>query len=524
MEDPTQANPATKGETPFQVVLQTPGEEWTPVTLEWVDFAKAEWVGESGVDVFDPTRVVDLYLEVGESQSGSIWFDDLQLADLEVAAAEPAVPPTDTPAPTNTPDEIVYYVAPTGNDSNPGTESQPWQTIQKAADSLVAGDTVYVRAGTFEEQIIPLNSGSAGNYITYAAYPGETVTIDGSSITLPAYETGLFKVEDRSYIKVSGLRVINAAPNDNNAGIYVYNSDHIIIENNYTYNTVSSGIGVWNSNNIIIDGNEVELACNDGEQECITVAKTHTFEVRNNHVHHNGPGTNGGEGIDVKEGSYNGKVFRNHVHNLNNRVGIYVDAWTEHTYNIEVFENVVHDVDHNGFALASEAGGLLENIKFHNNVAYNNTFVGLHLIECCVATHPLSNIQIVNNTFYNNGREPWGGGILLENPQAEGVVIRNNICSQNYSFQIDIDLDVPAGNFTADHNLIDGFRGAEGEIYGDDYVEGDPRFVNPAGGDFHLQQDSPAIDKGSPTDAPDDDFEGNLRPQGTGYDIGAYEY
>ena len=56
-------------------------------------------------------------------------------------------------------------------------------------------------------------------------------------------------------------------------------SSYITIEKNYTYNTVSSGIAVWNSNNIIIDGNEVELACNDGEQECITVAVTHTFEL-----------------------------------------------------------------------------------------------------------------------------------------------------------------------------------------------------------------------------------------------------
>ena len=96
-------------------------------------------------------------------------------------------------------------------------------------------------------------------------------------------------MEDKSYIRISGIRIINAGPNDNNVGILVDNSGHIIIEKNYTYNTVSSGIGVYNSNNIIIDSNEVELACNDGEQECITVAETDTFEVKNNHVHHGGP-------------------------------------------------------------------------------------------------------------------------------------------------------------------------------------------------------------------------------------------
>src|SRR5271166_1725311 len=35
-----------------------------------------------------------------------------------------------------------YYVAITGSDSNPGTFSQPWKTIQHAADTVVAGDTV----------------------------------------------------------------------------------------------------------------------------------------------------------------------------------------------------------------------------------------------------------------------------------------------------------------------------------------------------------------------------------------------
>ena len=49
-----------------------------------------------------------------------------------------------------------YYVSPSGSDTSPGTETQPWQTIQKAADTLVAGDTVYIKAGTYPEKVIPL--------------------------------------------------------------------------------------------------------------------------------------------------------------------------------------------------------------------------------------------------------------------------------------------------------------------------------------------------------------------------------
>jgi len=95
----------------------------------------------------------------------------------------------------------------------------------------------------------------------------------------------------------------------------------------------------YNGAKVII--NEVIMACNDGDQECISVAGCDGFIIRNNHVYHSGPGTNGGEGIDAKHGS-NGLVFSNHVHDIN-RLGIYVDAWDTHTYNISVYNNTIHD-------------------------------------------------------------------------------------------------------------------------------------------------------------------------------------
>jgi hypothetical protein len=79
MVDPTQTDPNADGVTPFEVELLTPGEEWARVTLLWEDFTKAEWVGESGAGVLDPTRVSGLYFSVLEERDAAVWFDDLQL-------------------------------------------------------------------------------------------------------------------------------------------------------------------------------------------------------------------------------------------------------------------------------------------------------------------------------------------------------------------------------------------------------------------------------------------------------------
>jgi parallel beta-helix repeat protein len=418
-----------------------------------------------------------------------------------------------------------YYVSKSGSDSNPGTEAQPWKTIQKAANTLTAGDTVYIKAGTYKERVIVQNSGTAGNYITYTAYSNDTVVIDGSGINLPYDWGGLVDISGKSYIKISGLQVKNAGPNDNNQGILVDNCNYITIENNYTYNTTSSGIGVWNSDNIIIDNNEVELACNDGEQECITVAETTNYEIKNNHVHHSGPGTIGGEGIDAKDGCSNGNIYNNLVHDLN-RLGIYVDSWDSYTFNINVYNNIVYNINGNDcYTLASEAGGLLENVTLYNNIGYNADLCGITVSRNGhVSTHPMKDIYIINNTLYNNGASPWGGGIAVDNPNIQNVVIRNNIVSQNYSFQIEVEPDVSMSNLTVDHNLIHGFRNYDDEIKGSDAVEGDPLFVDAANADFHLTGNSPAIDAGSTAGAPGTDYDGNTRPQGAGYDIGAFEY
>src|SRR5262245_967726 len=78
----------------------------------------------------------------------------------------------------------VYYVSTSGNDANDGLSlGTPWRTINKAAQTMVAGDTVYIRGGTYRESAFPAHSGtSASARIAYSAYNGEQVIMTGADV------------------------------------------------------------------------------------------------------------------------------------------------------------------------------------------------------------------------------------------------------------------------------------------------------------------------------------------------------
>jgi len=136
---------------------------------------------------------------------------------------------------------------------------------------------------------------------------------------------------------------------------------------------------------------------------------------------------------------------------------------------------------------------------------------------------PIKNVFITNNTFYKNGIVDGGGGILIDNADAENIFIQNNICSENNDFQIAIRKS--NGNiYTVSNNLIYGFRGANGELKGDSVVLKNPFFKQASSFNFSLQEKSPAIDKGTFNNAPIFDIENKVRPIGKKIDIGAYEF
>ncbi|MCJ7739855.1 right-handed parallel beta-helix repeat-containing protein [Candidatus Microgenomates bacterium] len=368
-----------------------------------------------------------------------------------------------------------YYVATNGNDVNctgksssayPGSGTSQvcaFRTIQKGADSAkTPGDTVYIRGGIYKEQVTVKYSGAAGNYITFSAYADENVVIDDTLLTAQIGNYGMFNILNKSFIKVSKLQLINSPPiiycsngitcDDPNVhsphtGIFVYNSNNIIVNQNTTQETYSSGIGVWLSENVTIDGNTVINATNDhvpgldwqSDQEMITIANTANFEVKNNFVMFTGRPDNHGKeyfgrvgtlSIDAKQGSSYGSIHHNKVAYNEHTAGIYIDSYGP-TKNIDVYANQLFNVQGGISIGAEDPGYATENVNIYNNVISHNTWAGIIINNSCALRQ---NISIFNNTIYGANR----GGIYIQtrsepdrcstsNPNVNNIFIRNNL-------------------------------------------------------------------------------------------------
>jgi len=95
---------------------------------------------------------------------------------LAMTACVPETPVT-TPAESST--TSTYYVSESGSDTNSGGESAPWATLQHAADTVVAGDTVIIEHGSYAG-FQATTTGTSGSPITFKANTGALVVINDS--------------------------------------------------------------------------------------------------------------------------------------------------------------------------------------------------------------------------------------------------------------------------------------------------------------------------------------------------------
>jgi hypothetical protein len=134
--------------------------------------------------------------------------------------------------------QATFYVAPNGDDANPGTIAAPFKTVQRARDAVrainanMSGDiSVYLRGGNYQVpgtiEFTPSDSGTNGYRVIYAAYPNETPVLDGGvQVTGWTQHSGniwkapLNRANKLRALYVNGKRAFMASKTINSAGCY----------------------------------------------------------------------------------------------------------------------------------------------------------------------------------------------------------------------------------------------------------------------------------------------------------------
>jgi hypothetical protein len=477
-----------------------------------------------------------------------------------------------------------FYVSTTGDDSNPGTQTAPWRTVQHAADTVRAGSTVNVRGGVYEELVSIKASGNATDgYITLRSYPGETAVLDAEHFT-PSGRSGILTIQNKSYVRIEGFEIRNFRTAEHRLtplGISIMGAgSHIELLKNNVHHIEQTfkgrdgpghgangfGIAVYGTeaktpiSELVIDGNEVHHLQTGSSESLVVNGNVTNFRITRNVVH-----DNNNIGIDVigfertapdpaVDQARDGVVSGNLVYNITSRGnpayrndespdGIYVDGGTR----ILIEQNVMHDVDF-GIELASEHKDRATSyITARNNLIYHCHTAGVSIGGYAPERGHTDHSTVVNNTLYDNDTSGTGSGEFQMQWNMSDDIFENNIVYAGPHCLIAVNKSQVEKNkqpVTSDHNLYycssgakaSTWAGASATVTGfDKYVEStgndgnsrflDPHFIDAAAHDFHLQSDSPALAAGATDGVPagELDLDGSPRVKSGNIDIGCYQ-
>jgi len=430
-----------------------------------------------------------------------------------------------------------FYVATTGDDSNPGTQTAPWRTIQHAADTVRAGATVNVRGGVYEELVTIKASGNATDgYITFRSYPGETAVLDAEHFA-PDSRSAIVTIHNKSYVKIEGFEIRNFHTAEHRLtplGISVMGSgSHIELLKNNVHHIEQTfpgrdppgsggngfGIAVYGTDaktpisELVIDGNEVHHLKTGSSESLVVNGNVTNFRITHNVVH-----DNNNIGIDVigfertapdpaVDQARDGVVSGNLVYNITSRGnpaygneensdGIYVDGGTR----ILIEQNVMHDVDF-GIELASEHKDRATSyITARNNLIYHGHTAGVSIGGYAPDRGHTEHSTVVNNTLYDNDTSGTGSGEfqmqwnMADNIFANNIVYAGRRClitvnkseiDKNQADKNQADKNQPP--VAIDHNLYYCASGSKASTWGaaSGIVTGFDNYVQSSGNDRH---------------------------------------
>lgn len=283
-------------------------------------------------------------------------------------------------------DAATYYVATTGSNSNDGSEATPWLTIKKAADTMVAGDTTYVRGGTYTETTT-VRFGVTGTQsapIKLLAYPGESPVITWSGQT-------------------STYRILIENIAGDQAGIGWITISGFEIRTGY------DGIKFASLHDSVLSHNWIH----DNENQGILGVGGHHNVISYNIINHNGPFVTSPTSNQA-HGVYMHGQFYTIIHNL-------------------FYDNLGYGLQQNGSSTSIFNAAIHPSTEFaeaNNWVVVNNTFAYNHNRGGFVQYgNRAANVRVENNIFYENGvtqATSFPQGIAFSSCCSTGGSFRNN--------------------------------------------------------------------------------------------------
>lgn len=367
-----------------------------------------------------------------------------------------------------------YYVATSGNNSNPGTSSQPWRTVSHAVSKMVAGDTTYVRGGTYNESgIVFRRSGTKSAPIKLLNAPGQFPIINCSSNSANKVNSVLFQNSSGyknaiGWINLEGFEIRNCYN-----GLWLFNVHDSVIRRNWIHHSASQGI-LGNGTRILLERNRINR---------------------------------------------NGPIATNPSSILQH--GIYLNGTAITVSNNLIYDNLAYGITMNGSSTSVYDATRHAGPEFavsHNWVIANNTFAyNRNRGGIVLWGSTCRNARIENNIFHENS-------VLLGTHRGQGIEFLSsgtgNTIRNNFAF----------ASGSGGTKFIEG--GTQGTHYtqsGNIVNTVPPGFVNapatlPSAPNFALASGSPAINKGLTTSATKNSYTNVTRPQQSLYDIGAFEF
>lgn len=411
-----------------------------------------------------------------------------------------------------------YFVSPTGSNANPGTQGQPWLTLQFAANTVVAGDVVTVLPGNYKGFFLS-KSGTVLAPIVIRAIdsalgPNPNVIIDQNNDTTP----DRINLENASFVTIEGFTLNGTGtPSTSRALIRAVGSAataarFVTLRRNRCDQGGRWGIFTGFVDDLLIEGNECSGAAaehgiyvsNSGDRPVLR--KNLVWGNHSSGIHMNGDLSQGGDGI------------------ISNAV---------------VEQNILFE-NGNGNPTFGAPGGSAINCDgvtysvIRNNLLRDNHKSGISLYRIDGGQVSKGNI-VVNNTVHMAADARWALNIQ---DASTGNLVRNNILFNDHPSRGAIDIATTCLNgFLSDFNVvkdrfsIDGVFISLAQWQTQTAQDGHTSISTPlatfsdvASENYELNPSSSARDAGTATTAPINDLIEKPRPFGLGYDVGAYEF